>query len=89
MRKTTICNPKNPDQRTKEIRQIKTLLPEGENLFHFDQRLVLCKDSLVNCQPFDEDALKPIFSNPDHLTDHGASLLADRFEQFLRKLRAE
>jgi len=89
MRETNICNPKNPDQRTNEIRQIKTLLPEGENLFHFDQRQVLCKDSLVNCQPFDKAALKPIFSNPDHLADHGASLLADRFEQFLRKLRAE
>jgi peptidoglycan/LPS O-acetylase OafA/YrhL len=89
MRGTKICKPINPVQRTGQIQEIRTLLPENEHFIHFDQRSVLCADGAIDCKPFDEAAHRPIFSNPDHLADHGASLLAKEFERLLSRINSK
>lgn len=83
MRDSGICLPKEPLTRARQSKDVEARFPLSKNLIHYDASKVLCPSGLAECFPVNLLSNLPTFRNGDHLSNHGASLLADDFLRFI------
>jgi hypothetical protein len=84
MRNSGICLPTDPSERIQQIKDVESRTPRSVRFANYDAAKVLCPSGLPGCYPVHPASQLPMFRNPDHLSNYGASLLVDDFIDFLR-----